>query len=1820
MIEAPDPMTPAPAPAVTPRPGMLAALAQRIRRLDDATTAVALVVIVLSGFYLRTVGIDWDAGQHLHPDERFLTDVASSLAMPNDLLHYLDTDTSTLNPRNMGKAFFSYGTWPITIARVMADANGPLGLGMTDFSRVYIVGRYMSALLDLLTVLLVFGLGAVLYDRRVGLLASLFTSFTAFHIQQAHFFTVDAALTTFVTLTLFGLALAIRRESWWPIVLAGVGLGMALGSKITVFLLIPVAILAIAAGELRHARLLGLDRDASWRRLYVAAGKVAVLGLVSYVALRFAQPDMWAGPGWPNVVGNSARLTEVTTEVMGLAPDTWTALRKVVPDGLEKYVLPDPRWLGNMERIKSQVTGFGMDWPPNHQWWGRMAYVFPWRNMVLWGMGPALGLAAWLGWLAAGVAIWRGRRRHLLLWLWVAVYFGYTGIQWGKTMRYGLPIYPALAVLAGWGLVAWLDRARAMAAAGERDADVRADAHAGAPDAAGTADTAGDAVAAVRRWRIPGPLAARAAGAALAIVVVGTVAWGFMFSRLYTRHHSRVAGSHWVYHNLPTAVGVRISADAKGLFAGPWLPAQAPGALRTVGGIEWPLDAAWAGPMRLLLPDESWQQRHTGDQYGAKPDLWTPKRGSLDDAESLPAVTVDAVRLAYARGSAGGDRTVRVVLSSGASLGAGGVPERPVAQGRVAAGIGAEPADVVVPLDAPIDLRLGQEIYVWVAVDGGPVTVRPARLAYETGWDDIVPDGMYGYGGYDDAKTDWADGLFGVTQLEMYGEDYPDWLNQTIEQIGQLDYWVSSSNRVYGAVAQLPMRYPATIAFYQDVLFGETQGWRHIAAIRSFPNLGPLAVDDQGAEEAYHVYDHPAVDVFKRPEPFDGAALRAYLAPLNAARHWSFPPVSPNPITRFLDAILGRIPVDRAAPIAEAPGGQAAAGLKDKTIDAILLSDTRAARQRAGGTWRAMFNVDSPINRFPALAVLLWYAVLSLLGLAAFPLVAVALPRLPDRGWSVARTAGLLLTSYVSWLAASTDFIPNTWLLLVASALAVAVLSALVARWAGFRPLEWFKDNREAVLGVEFVFLAVFVVFLGIRYGNPDLWHTSKGGEKPMDFAYLNAVLRSVHYPPYDPWFSGSKLNYYYYGFVFIGTLIKLTRIVPWLAYNLAIPTLAAMTAAGVYGIVVGWAGRLGVRTGRARRSGVVAAVMAVLMGNLYQAPWMAARLAEIGPQSGGDAVERLSSVFDKLGSFGGWARAFVGLWDVVSQPLQNLPIPLDWWYWNASRAIPSVSGDVQPITEFPFFTFLYADLHAHMMAMPIAVLACAVALGWALPGRPPSFRLPWLAPEPAVRMALGALAIGALWPTNTWDFPTYGLIAAGAIALGAYARTRRVDAAWLGLVAATGGLLLGLSLLFFLPYHLNYITPYSEFKPWIGFRTPTSAYLTIHGIFLFALVSFGAADVMASLRRRDEGRAVLGRTVVLAAAAAAGAVLLWRWSLRTFQADLPAEVPRPELLMPLLILGLVVLGLSMALRRTARQGARLLGWYVTVGALLTGFVEYVVLSGDIGRMNTVFKFYIHVWVLWSIGAGVALAAFLEWLVRRPNIEWRWLWRGTMAALVCCGLVYTVTAARAKIEDRFPADRSIPEADMAALHRPGLSGIDYMAHAAYIEYDEHSPQTPHLLELSADHEAIQWLLANVDGTPTILEGTWPINYHWGSRISIYTGLPTVIGWDWHQRQQKAAITNDPVGNRLRDVETIYGSTDAAEARRLLCELKVELIIVGQLETMRYDAAGLDKFARWAQAGEIEAVFQNEHVTIYRRPLDPAGAPCGAAEPASAVAP
>jgi uncharacterized membrane protein len=272
--------------------------------------------------------------------------------------------------------------------------------------------------------------------------------------------------------------------------------------------------------------------------------------------------------------------------------------------------------------------------------------------------------------------------------------------------------------------------------------------------------------------------------------------------------------------------------------------------------------------------------------------------------------------------------------------------------------------------------------------------------------------------------------------------------------------------------------------------------------------------------------------------------------------------------------------------------------------------------------------------------------------------------------------------------------------------------------------------------------------------------------------------------------------------------------------------------------------------------------------------------------------------------------------------------------------------------------------------------------------------------------------------------------------------------------------------------------------------------------------------------------------------------------------------------------------------------------WYFVVflAVALTLVVEIVVLKGDISRMNTTFKFYLQVWVLLGISAAVALG----WLADRLQ-RWRgwgaWLWKGFMGVLAAASFFYVVTATPNKMSDRW----SQPQG-------PGLNGNDYMLVAEY-----GIPPYP----LKWDAEAIQWLQDNVKGAPVVAEaGSGLLNvplYQWGSRISINTGLPTIIGWDWHQKQQRSILPGAVVDRRLQDVSALYRTVDQSAAQDILNRYHVKYIVVGPLERATYvpegvtadvladptyTPPGLAKFDQMAAEGTLKVVFRNEGTKIY----------------------
>lgn len=1054
--------------------------------------------------------------------------------------------------------------------------------------------------------------------------------------------------------------------------------------------------------------------------------------------------------------------------------------------------------------------------------------------------------------------------------------------------------------------------------------------------------------------------------------------------------------------------------------------------------------------------------------------------------------------------------------------------------------------------------------------------IPPGSTLANEHWDDWMPIGGV------DGKNSYGDqGLYKAVEMANYDDDAPAKLDKMVDNLSHADYLILSSNRLYGSIPRLPLRYPMTIHYYQ-MLFDGQLGFERIADFTSYPGLFGIQIPDQAAEESFTVYDHPEVQIFRKTAAFDPGRVRQELA---QGVSW--------------DSVLHLTPLQ----VTQAPTG-------------LMLSTADEDQYQRAAVWSsAEVSANSWGGRVPALA---WILMLFAIGMLTVPITWLAFRNLSDRGYIFSKSIGLLIVAWGAWLVASLRLAPFTLYVILAMLGVLALASAAIA-WRHWTQLRRFIRARwPLLLFEEAVFWIFLALMLAIRLGNPDLWNPFTGGEKPMDLAYLTAIVRTPYFPAYDPWFTGGYINYYYFGFVLVAALIHLTGVVPTIAYNLAVPTFFAMTALGGFSVALNLAHlRRRARRGKGRLplrvdtsvllAGLCGALFVAIIGNLAQVKLIwdgILNLSTLSPDAGGSLLAVAARFLDGLNQW------------IAGHPL---PIHLDWWYWNATRVIPKIGDEAGPINEMPFFTYVFADLHAHAMALPFTLLALALSLNMVLStsgtGRSSGSRPWWRDTSEVLTLALLALTTGALWPMNTWDFPTYTLLAGAALTFRELARRRLGVAAiwavvWRLVLVGGGGWLL------FLPFHQNYATAYIGIEIWKGSRTPLWAYILIHGFFLFVLASYLLLELLVGRGHNPWVRSLrlhlihwrhprrLQHLFDLLARPSGG----YRLGVTIGQGAFVVVI-LVLLLDPVVGLALGLTLLAGMLLWSARPDPRrqFLLFMIGLGFLLTGVVEVVVLKGDISRMNTVFKFYLQVWILWA----VASAAILPTLARRLNSQrasesskqlsdvprtalevrstgnaakyprdgvWSQRWWWAFGLLLGACMLYPLTAAPARVRDRFENSRSVT-----------LDGAAYMRTSVYS--DEGRPIT-----LEWDRQAIDWLHQNVPGIPTILEANTPL-YRWGSRVSIYTGLPTVIGWDWHQKQQRSAMPGQIVDRRLDDVRTIYNTADPAEALRLLNQYHVVYIYVGTLEKIYYDAAGLSKFDQPSDLWGL--VYQNEQVRIYQ---------------------
>ena len=1004
----------------------------------------------------------------------------------------------------------------------------------------------------------------------------------------------------------------------------------------------------------------------------------------------------------------------------------------------------------------------------------------------------------------------------------------------------------------------------------------------------------------------------------------------------------------------------------------------------------------------------------------------------------------------------------------------------------------------------------------------------------------------------------WDEGIprlnyYRERQIPIYERDSPEKTENLASYLANSDYLVFYSNRTYGSVARVPQRYPVSSHYYQ-LLFSGQLGYRLEKSFTSYPQLlgvafvddpftragvpkpmasqptssAPLSLNLGYADENVIDYDHPQVLLFKNVERL--------------------------PKSKFLSLLS-------AAPTV---GEVSSLGL--------MFTPKELEEVESGGTWSKIFHPGSWTNRFPVLA---WLLLIELIYIVSLPLAYFLFRGLPDRGMVLGRLLGLVGTAYIVWLLASLRWMAFSRVSVLLAIVIMAFLSGLVLWRHRIGFLRFLRNNWRLAVLAEVLFLAAFFSFVAIRMANPDLWHPFRGGEKPMDLAYFTAVTRSSFMPPYDPWFAGGFMNYYYWGFFLVGTLTKATGIVPAVAYNLALPLLFALTVSAAFSIVYNLAAGV-------RRKSLSPKLSSLTPGEVTGSGGWA-----WGPVLGGLAGAVFVALIANLDGAiqlvqGGWTSLVSGdsfpqfdFWRssrMIPDLSNTSPSTLAFWLPASNSAVPDISPH---ITEFPFFSFLFSDLHAHVIVIPVTMLVIGLAISVAS-----SLRIGAIKGHLPSLLVL-AVATGSLWAINTWDFPTYVALSVAAIGLGILLRSGPLkERLVLFLVLAVGLVLL--SLLSFLPFHLRYQTfgPLISISKW---QTPFPNFMAVHGLFIIVLLTFLLVKAWQPLR--DVAAFFIPRPQALhdAALTAPRSLSVTMWALVTGVALLAilyaAVTGYWTVAFLLALLYLTALAIGRVLRE---DGAVFSGFALVMVAfalLAAAAVDFVRVGDDIGRMNTLFKLYLEVWVLLAMSTAFALwylasTGFIR--VRRAGVL-RALWLGFLCLLVFSSLIYTLLGTRARLADRF---------NTTALT---LNGAAYMEEAVHFENNQP-------IQLKWDKEAIRWLQENVEGTPVVLEASTD-QYHWGSRIANYTGLPTVIGWPWHQIQQR----NDyryAIQGRRTIVSGIYNTTSEADTMELLKRYRVKYIVVGQLERAYYTSRGLAKFDRMS-GNQLKLVCcENPEVKIY----------------------
>ena len=753
-----------------------------------------------------------------------------------------------------------------------------------------------------------------------------------------------------------------------------------------------------------------------------------------------------------------------------------------------------------------------------------------------------------------------------------------------------------------------------------------------------------------------------------------------------------------------------------------------------------------------------------------------------------------------------------------------------------------------------------------------------------------------------------------------------------------------------------------------------------------------------------------------------------------------------------------------------------------------------------------------------------WYLALVVIGGGGLLPAALLCGRLRSAGVLYARPLALMLVAYAAWMLSHFAIVPYGAALVLALVAALWVWSAVLA-WRRPALLIAVRAAWRVLAVGEVVFVLLLVLIAVARTQAPTAIHT----EKPMDLMLLTAVHRAEQLPPPDPWLAGERVAYYHLGHVAVDVVGQLSANGPGIAFNLGL----AMTGALAGAAALALAGD----------------VVALTPGRRACVPWVAGGVAVctlLWLSTGAGAIEIAAA--NGLGGSGWWGR--LGVPGLPGPEGASAGVPTDfWWWWRATRILPNGVA-----TEFPAFSLLLGDLHAHLLALPVGIVAVALAVATLVGPAPAGWRSWRAAP---VTLLLSAVLFAALLMVNSWDVLTFGALWLAAALLAARAAGRSLpvalrDAA--GYLAPPTALAVLLVMPFLagfdgLPFGLTLVT---------GEHSDPGRFLLVWLTPLLP-VAVGAGRLAA------DGRLSIDRTIALALAGALLALLVL-WCALLIAGGEGAELTARGagwITLGALAAALALLGGGIARAGRAGDGALAAGLGLVALALALVLLTELVRTVDAlpSRFNTVFKFWFHAWLLLATGGAVLLALALD---RVPVAVLR-VPRARHARVAGCALT-TVAALGYASGLLYAPAMAISRGDEGQTR-----GLDALAGLRTLD--------PGLAAAAA------WARRELDPAADVLLQAAPgpgDEYSTYALLAAASGVPTLLGpVGNHERQWRGPLPT--FAERARDADAIYGGGANAESAALARRWGIDYVYLGREERVRYGAGVADAFSGWPTA-------------------------------------